>query len=62
MRHARGITLGLSATLLAAALAACEREERRFTEVPPTAAPQGAVELTSLMPGSPSRLITLSAP
>ena len=62
MRHARAIRLGLSATLLLSALAACEREERRFTEVPPTAAPEGAVEMSSLLPGSPYKVITVAAP
>ena len=61
-RHARSRRLGLCAALVVAALPACEREQRRFTEVPPTAAPEGAVELSSLLPGSPSRVITVAAP
>src|SRR5918911_4614942 len=62
MRHARGVRMGLYATLLALALPGCRREERRFTEVPPTAQPEGATELTSLLPGSPAKVINVAAP
>ncbi len=62
MRHARGIRLGLYATLVVAALPACRREERRYTEVPPTAAPEGAVEMNSVLPGSPAKVISVASP
>jgi cytochrome c oxidase cbb3-type subunit III len=62
MRYARGIRLGLYATLVVAALPACRREERRYTEVPPTAGPEGATELSSVLPGSPAKVITVASP
>lgn len=40
--------------LAAAALASCEREARRFREVPPAATETGALRLTSLQPGVPT--------
>src|ERR687885_557741 len=62
MRHPRATHAALCATLLVAGLAACRREERRFTEVPPTAGPEGAVEGSSLLPGSPAKVITVASP
>ena len=38
--------------LVAAALVACEREERRFSEMPPTATPSMMTVVSDLQPGS----------
>ena len=45
----------IAALCLAGALAACEREERRFSETPPTAMPLSAVRQTTLQPGPATR-------
>jgi cytochrome c oxidase cbb3-type subunit 3 len=39
---------------LAFVLAACEREERRFQELAPSARPADAVQMTELQPGTPT--------
>jgi cytochrome c oxidase cbb3-type subunit 3 len=45
--------------ILALALAACDREERRFREAPPGATPSGAVQLSTLKPGVATRPVEL---
>jgi cytochrome c oxidase cbb3-type subunit III len=42
----------VSALALAAAMSACDREERRFRESPPSATPSG-VRVSALQPGTP---------
>ncbi|HEU4629785.1 MAG TPA: c-type cytochrome [Gemmatimonadaceae bacterium] len=44
----------LCAVLLALALTACDREARRFRESPPSATPEGLVQLSPLEPGVPT--------
>ena len=45
----------IAALAVVGALAACEREERRFNETPPTAMPFSAVRQSSLQPGPVTR-------
>ena len=54
-RSAR-ITFGAAALALALTtfVASCRREERRFTEAPPSGTPQGTVRLSALQPGEPA--------
>ena len=49
--------LSLLATL--SMVTACDREERRFSESPPTATAQGAVTQSTLQPGSPLPVLTV---
>ena len=51
LRHGLRVAPLLGAAL-AAALSSCEREQRRFSEVPPTATSYGAVVLSDLQPGT----------
>ena len=51
----------MAALCLIGALAACEREERRFSETPPTAMPFSAVRQTSLQPGPVTRDVYVSS-
>jgi cytochrome c oxidase cbb3-type subunit 3 len=52
----RAAVLGTAGAIaLLAALVACEREERRFSETPPTATPLSAVRQTMLQPGPVTR-------
>ena len=48
-----------AAVLLLALLASCEREARRFREVPPTITADGAVRRSPLEPGPPARQASL---
>ncbi|HEX9942413.1 MAG TPA: cytochrome c [Thermoanaerobaculia bacterium] len=52
MRRVRGLIIG-SCLVLAFSLAACEREERQFRELPPLSGRVQPVRLTDLQPGSP---------
>jgi cytochrome c oxidase cbb3-type subunit 3 len=45
------LVLGLCIVLLVVFLAACEREERRFREMPAATAHEGAVRVSELQPG-----------
>ena len=47
----RDVALALCVAGLASALAACDREERRFGEPPPGATPSGLARLSPLQPG-----------
>jgi cytochrome c oxidase cbb3-type subunit 3 len=51
----RGTALALVTTALA--LAACDREERRFRESPPGATPTGTVRLSPLQPGETTPMV-----
>ena len=58
----RAAVLGaIAATCLLGALVACEREERRFSETPPTAAPFSAVRQSVLSPGPRTRDVAVTS-
>ena len=63
-RERRGRAARSHGTILAGmllAVAACEREERRFSETPPTAMPLSAVRQTSLQPGPQVRDVVVTS-
>ena len=60
--RSRHIRLRVGALTLAAALPACEREERRFREIPPAATAYPAVTMSSLYPGEPVRDVDVRNP
>jgi cytochrome c oxidase cbb3-type subunit III len=55
-------TTGLCAAAVVLALVACEREERRFRETPPTATALTAVTLSDLQPGPRTKQVVLRNP
>ena len=57
----RRASAALPVLLLALGLAACEREERRFREVPPGATADPMVRQSSLEPGPRTRQVRLSS-
>jgi cytochrome c oxidase cbb3-type subunit 3 len=61
MRWSAAADLVLCGASIAAGLAlhGCKREERRFTEWPPTATAEGAVREGGLLPGPPVRRVTM---
>jgi cytochrome c oxidase cbb3-type subunit 3 len=61
MSDGRRTTAAL-ALIAALALSACERESRRFREVPPTIASTGAVSMDPIQPGARTPEVTIESP
>ena len=62
MRLDRGTITTLCVIGLALAAAACDREERRFRESPPSATPSGVVRVSSLQPGPRAAVTHVAGP
>lgn len=61
-RNHRILIAAFGAVTLLATIGACDREERRYRESPPSATPSGVVRLSALQPGTPQDTTHIANP